>query len=126
MSITHNLRFISIIAPGNIIEITKFLQGYLESEVNLNAEGSCSLTCNDYQNVNHHACRADSLCSSFKPEQRQKVACNGTIRACGAFADSISVCASDIEDGSRYNVVKTNIGKFGNVSATCPNEGKVE
>lgn len=113
------------LAPGANTAVTKFLQGYIESEVNLNSDGSCALTCGDYQNTKHHACRPDSLCAAFDKKARSKMACKGRIRGCSAFDDSISVCASDNATESRYKFVQSSTGlKLGDITS-CSNEGKV-
>lgn len=115
----------SLAAPGANTEIKQFLQGYIESEVNLNADGSCAFTCGDYQNTKHHGCRPDSLCATFDKKLQPKMACKGRIRGCSAFDDSISVCASDGDNGSRYKYVQSSTGlKLGTV-AKCANEGNV-
>lgn len=79
-------------APGVSHQITNFLQGYVDAEVNLNAEGSCALTCSDYQNTKHHACNADTLCAGLKPENRSIIGCKGKVRGCHGIDDNISVC----------------------------------
>lgn len=81
-----------VVAPGASYEITNFLQGYIDAEVNLNAEGSCALTCGDYQNTKHFACNSDTLCAGLKPENRPVIGCKGKVRGCHALDDSISVC----------------------------------
>lgn len=117
-----------VIASGANTEVTNFLQGYIESEINLNPDGSCAFTCGDYQNTKHHGCRPDSLCATFDKKVQSKMACKGRIRGCSAFDDSISVCASDNGDnGGRYKYVKSSTGlKLGHDdSTTCSHEGKV-
>lgn len=79
-------------APGVSHEITNFQQGYIDAEVNLNAEGSCALTCGDYQNTKHYACNSDTLCAGLKPENRTVIGCKGKVRGCHGLDDSISVC----------------------------------
>lgn len=79
-------------APGVTHEITNFLQGYIDAEVNLNADGSCALTCGDYQSTKHYACNLGTLCSELKPENRALIGCKGKVRGCHNLDDSISVC----------------------------------
>lgn len=78
--------------PGVSYEITNFLQGYIDAEVNLNAEGSCALTCGDYQNTKQYACNSDTLCAGLKPENRSMISCKGKVRGCHSLDDSITVC----------------------------------
>lgn len=80
------------LAPAASYEITNFLQGYIDAEINLNAEGSCALTCGDYQNTKHYACNSDTLCAGLKPENRSLIGCKGRVRGCHGIDDSISVC----------------------------------
>lgn len=80
------------LAPGVSHEITNFLTGYIDAEVNLNAEGSCALTCGDYQNTKHFTCNSDTLCAGLRPEKRSLIGCKGRVRGCHALDDSISVC----------------------------------
>lgn len=68
------------------LKITKFLQGYLDNEVNLNSESSCSGTCTDHKSTKNYGCYADTLCSK-KPEAR----CNGTVYDCEPLDDELTV-----------------------------------
>lgn len=84
--------------PGNNLEITNFLRGYIDNEVNLNADGTCTLTCADYQNTKQHQCRPDTLCALVNPEQRKKLECNGRIRGCYGLEDELTICPSVNDD----------------------------
>ncbi|XP_055324714.1 uncharacterized protein LOC129579092 [Sitodiplosis mosellana] len=110
-------------APGVSYQITNFLQGYIDAEVNLNAEGSCALTCADYQNTKHFTCNSDTLCAGLRPENRSMIGCKGRVRGCHGLDDSISVCPAEGNVGGRYKYVKSNTGlKLGNATTTCTNE----
>ncbi|XP_031620535.1 uncharacterized protein LOC116339055 [Contarinia nasturtii] len=111
-------------APGASYEITNFLQGYIDAEVNLNAEGSCALTCGDYQNTKHFACNSDTLCAGLKPENRAVIGCKGKVRGCHSLDDSISVCPAEGNNDGRYKYVTSSTGlRLGNVTS-CTNELK--
>lgn len=84
----------SLSEPGNNLEITNFLRGYIDNEANLNADGSCALTCSDYQNTKQHQCRPDTFCAALNPEQRKKVECKGRIRGCYGLEDELTICPS--------------------------------
>lgn len=86
--------FYFVSAPGVNNEITKFLQGFIDGEANLNPEGSCALTCGDYQNTKNYGCYAGSFCSELKSEKREIYACKGRLRGCQNIDDSINVCLS--------------------------------
>lgn len=74
-------------AGANVVNVTKFLQGYVENEVALNAEGSCTLTCADYRRTRVSNCMPGSLC-----ETNQQRRCNGALRECHGIADSLDIC----------------------------------
>lgn len=88
------LRFVLFLnaVPGLNYELTNFLQGYIDAEVNLNVDGSCALTCGDYQNTKHYACHPGTLCAELKPENRATIGCKGKVRGCHSLDDDISVC----------------------------------
>lgn len=91
--------------PGFNYEITNFLQGYIDAEVNLNADGSCALTCGDYQNTKHYACHAGTLCAGLKPENRALIGCKGKVRGCHNLDDDdISVCPG-VSNHHFYNLI---------------------
>lgn len=89
------LSSVEIIAESGVSqEITKFLQGYIDNEVNLSPDGSCTMTCSDYQNTRHHECRPDTLCAAMKPHHQKIVSCKGKVRGCHALDDELDVCPS--------------------------------
>lgn len=73
-------------------EVTKFLQNYVDSEVNINADASCKLTCGDYQKTRHFGCRSDTFCANENAVRRKALGCNGIVRECKEFEDELSIC----------------------------------
>lgn len=72
-------------------EVTRLLQGFIENEVNLNTEDTCSQTCEFYEVAN-------ATCSSSKEKEvlfcsRQKM-CYGTILDCEFVDADMQVCLS--------------------------------
>lgn len=72
-------------------EVTRLLQGFIENEVNLNRENTCTQTCDFYEVAN-------GTCTTDKEEKvlfcaRQKM-CYGTILDCQFVEADMSVCLS--------------------------------
>lgn len=72
-------------------EVTRLLQGFIENEVNLNSENTCTQTCDFYEVTN-------GTCTSDKEQKvlfcaRQKM-CYGTILDCQFVDADMSVCLS--------------------------------
>lgn len=78
-----------ISAEESYTQITNFLQGFIDNEVNLNTDASCSSTCSDYRQTKHYHCAAGTLCA----EVSQAPTCNGVVRECEEIDDSeIDIC----------------------------------
>ncbi|KAH8388542.1 hypothetical protein KR093_009159 [Drosophila rubida] len=84
-------------------EVTRLLQGYVENEVNLNNEDSCSKTCPDYQNTTRTGCFEDEFCSK-QPQ------CSGKIYDCQFFDSDVSVCQSPVNSNRRYEYIEYSNG----------------
>lgn len=75
------------------IEITRFHQGYVDNEVNLNVEGNCQQTCSDYINTKHYHCGENTLCrESLEPWEQSKFICRGAVHNCQYFDGDLSIC----------------------------------
>lgn len=97
--VSHSFPFIfNRPEPGTNLEVSNFLTGYLDNEANLNSDGSCALTCSEYQNAKHHQCRSDTFCATLNPEQRKKLECRGRVRGCYGLEDELNVCLSVSEN----------------------------
>lgn len=72
-------------------EITNFIQGYIDNEVNFNQEGSCKETCSDYQLVEKPVCRNNTLCI-LNYLDKNKIRCDGKIRSCRFIESDMTMC----------------------------------
>lgn len=68
-------------------EVTRLLQGYIENEVDLNADGTCMENCASYQYTESHGC--------FKGEKKycsRQEKCNGKLLHCRYVDSDMWVC----------------------------------
>lgn len=78
---------------GHADEVTRLLQGYIDNEVNLNANNDCKLSCSDYQLTTNHLCYNGSYCAentAFAPETDLK--CNGVVVGCDFVGNDMTIC----------------------------------
>lgn len=75
------------------IEISRFYQGYIDNEINLNAEGTCRQKCSDYVHTKHYHCAENSFCSeTLEPWAKSKLICNGAVYNCQYFDADLNLC----------------------------------
>lgn len=72
-------------------EITNFLQGFVDNQINLDEDGSCSKQCTDYHETHHHRCQQNTICDNINYE---KAKCEGTIRECRKIDEDVNICLS--------------------------------
>lgn len=72
-------------------QITRFIQGYVDNEINLNPDESCKQTCWDYKKTRNHKCGGGTLCADSVAEH-QATKCNGTIYNCEFIDDDLTIC----------------------------------
>ncbi|KAH8414603.1 hypothetical protein KR215_009923, partial [Drosophila sulfurigaster] len=88
-------------------EVTRLLQGYVENEVDLNNDESCSETCSDYNNTSTKGCFKQKFCS-------QQPQCSGHIYDCQLVDSDLSICQSNENSTRRYDYIEYEEGqKFG-------------
>ncbi|XP_062124578.1 uncharacterized protein LOC133837734 isoform X2 [Drosophila sulfurigaster albostrigata] len=88
-------------------EVTRVLQGYVENEVDLSNDESCSETCSDYQNTTTKGCFKQKFCS-------QQPQCSGHIYDCQLVDSDLSICQSNENNSRRYDYIEYEEGqKFG-------------
>ncbi|KAL5276194.1 hypothetical protein ACFFRR_001798 [Megaselia abdita] len=97
-------------------EVTRLLQGFIENEVNLNQENTCTQTCDFYEVAN-------GTCTSDKEEKvlfcaRQKM-CYGTILDCRFVDKDMSVCLSDFKTRRRYDYIQYENGRVLGTKGKC-------
>lgn len=80
---------------GTYEEVTNFLQGYLDNEVNLNPDGTCQNTCSDYTLSENYQCYDGTYCAQ-KPEgkQRDRAICKGKVVNCEFLGSDLNICSS--------------------------------
>lgn len=77
----------------SFIEISRFFQGYIDNEINLNREGHCRKSCKDYTRTRHFHCAEGSFCGkSLEPWEENKLICNGAVLNCEYFAGDLDIC----------------------------------
>lgn len=72
-------------------EITNFIQGYIDNEVNFNRDDTCLKQCSDFQHVEYHTCRNSTLCQ-LNFLDKNKTRCDGTIRECTFIESDMTIC----------------------------------
>lgn len=74
-------------------EVTNFLQGFIDNEINLNDDQSCTQTCTDYVEAKQYGCHNDTLCARNDVAEKVNV-CKGTIRNCQFIEADVKICPS--------------------------------
>ncbi|XP_062125898.1 uncharacterized protein LOC133838719 [Drosophila sulfurigaster albostrigata] len=101
-------------------EVTRLLQGYVENEVDLSKEGSCSKTCPYYQNTTSTACFHQEFCS-------QQPQCRGRIYNCQVIESDLTVCQSPWKSSRRYEYIQYGTGqRFGKQKSCSRDTNNVE
>lgn len=50
---------------GTFEQVTEFLGGVIDNEVNLNPDGTCQNTCEDYKITKNHICYDGTYCADI-------------------------------------------------------------
>lgn len=80
---------------GMYEEVTNFLQGYIDNEVNLNAEETCQNTCSDYQSTRSYGCTDGTYCAQkAEGAERDRARCNGRVVDCQFLGSDLNVCSN--------------------------------
>lgn len=89
---------------GTYAEVTNFLVGYFDNEVNLNADGTCQNTCEDYQLTENYRCYDGTYCG-LKPEgpERERATCKGKVVDCQFLGSDLNICSTV----SSYNLTSS-------------------
>lgn len=80
---------------GTYEEVTNFMQGVVENEVNMNKENDCKNSCPDYKVAENHVCFNGTYCAQ-QPEggERDRSVCRGKIVDCEFIGSDLNVCKS--------------------------------
>jgi hypothetical protein len=74
-------------------QITNFLNGYIDHEINLNQDGSCWNSCEDFKWTRNYRCSDGTFC-----DQQRKIgntaACDGTVVDCSYIDSGMTICPS--------------------------------
>lgn len=84
--------FFSLFKTGMYHQITRFIQGYVENEVNLNPDQSCSKTCSDYSDTKSYGCATDTVCADYQHIDQASTRCKGTVYNCDKVDDDLTIC----------------------------------
>lgn len=102
--------FILCFSASDYEQVTKFLQGYIDNELNFSEEDTCTNNCEDFTKTQHVRCAEKTLCTQNR--RQDLVVCGGEVRDCKQIQnDDIEVCYSDNEP-RRYHYVKYSDGKM--------------
>uniref|UniRef100_A0AAR5PBK7 Uncharacterized protein n=1 Tax=Dendroctonus ponderosae TaxID=77166 RepID=A0AAR5PBK7_DENPD len=85
-------------------EITNLLQGYVQNEVDLNPDGTCSENCAEYTYTKSHGCYQNLYC-------RQQRSCSGKIIDCRFFDSDMWICNANPLSGRRYEYIEYENGR---------------
>lgn len=78
-------------SEGTFTQLTNFIQGYIENEVNMNPAGFGCNKCRDYKSTWNFGCNKKTICAMNYYDQN-KTQCNGFIRDCDYFGASFDFC----------------------------------
>lgn len=80
---------------GTYEEVTNFLNGYLDNEVNLNQEQTCQNTCDDYRVTENFGCFEGTYCAQkTEGAERDRAICKGKVVGCQFVGSDLNVCSS--------------------------------
>ncbi|XP_045498674.1 uncharacterized protein LOC123696512 isoform X2 [Colias croceus] len=80
-------------------EVTRLLQGYIENEVDMNADNTCSENCAYYTLAENHGCFKDQFCA-------KQPACKGRIINCQYMDSDMWVCPASKSSTRRYEWIE--------------------
>lgn len=72
-------------------QLTNFIQGYVDNEINMNPDGSCAPYCTDFKETKSYGCKEGTMCAANYLDHN-KTRCLGTIRDCDYFGPSFNLC----------------------------------
>ncbi|KAG4078104.1 hypothetical protein HA402_002155 [Bradysia odoriphaga] len=90
-------------------QITNFLEGIVDNEVNLNPDNDCKKSCSDYTTTKSYGCHEGTPCD--KEPQNTKTRCNGTLYDCDFIESDMSVCFTENYSNRRYTNIVLGSGK---------------
>ncbi|XP_068633245.1 uncharacterized protein orion isoform X1 [Battus philenor] len=102
-------------------EVTRLLQGYIENEVDMNAEGTCRDNCAYYTLAKRHGCFKDQFCT-------KQSHCDGRIIDCQYIDSDMWVCQpGNKKSKRRYEWIEYENGRtLGHVGSCTRGSDKVD
>ncbi|XP_026760961.2 uncharacterized protein LOC113519932 isoform X1 [Galleria mellonella] len=101
-------------------QVTRLLQGYIENEVDMNADGTCRENCAFYTLAQNHGCFKDQFCS-------KQPACKGRIIDCQFVDSDMWVCPASAKSNRRYEWIEYENGRtLGRVGSCMRGTTKVD
>ncbi|KAI5639122.1 hypothetical protein NE865_08322 [Phthorimaea operculella] len=85
-------------------QVTRLLQGYIENEVDMNADGTCRDNCAYYTLATNHGCFKDQYCSKQKT-------CRGRILNCQYIDSDMWICPAGRDSNRRYEWIEYENGR---------------
>lgn len=94
-------------------QVTNFLQGYIDNEINFNDEQSCTNNCIDYKKVKSNQCAEETMCAQNK-RLNDTIICNGDIYDCIELdAIDVDVChTGNVDPLRRYTYIRYSNGRI--------------
>ncbi|TDG40589.1 hypothetical protein AWZ03_012986 [Drosophila navojoa] len=85
-------------------EVTRLLQGYIENEVDLNADETCRETCSFYQSTRSEGCFKEYFCA-------RQPKCTGRLYNCQFVDSDMWVCPAASNSTRRYEYIEYENGR---------------
>lgn len=85
-------------------EVTRLLQGYIENEVDLNADETCRETCSFYQSTRSEGCFKEYFCA-------RQPKCTGRLYNCQFVDSDMWVCPAARNSTRRYEYIEYENGR---------------
>ncbi|XP_038209829.1 uncharacterized protein LOC119830767 isoform X1 [Zerene cesonia] len=93
-------------------QVTRLLQGYIENEVDMNADNTCSENCAYYTLAANHGCFKDQFCA-------KQPACKGRIINCQYIDSDMWVCPANKSSTRRYEWIEYENGHTLGHAGSC-------
>lgn len=92
-----------IFAAHSYDQVTNFLQGYVDNELNLNTDDSCTQNCVDYTKTKNYLCSPDTVCGETDTRHRHLSVCKGNVHDCVDIGDIDTKICHAADPVRRYN-----------------------
>ncbi|XP_016961633.2 uncharacterized protein LOC108032333 [Drosophila biarmipes] len=93
-------------------EITRLMQGYVENEVDLNTDGTCSPDCGFYKSSKNEGCFDKKFCS-------EQPKCAGGVYDCRFVESEMQICQAEQSSNRRYQFIQYESGVVHGQKGSC-------